>query len=115
MAALYLLSSIPGDISTDSSVGAIFQWVSPQWQNLLHIPLYGGLTLSWLWALPTQPVPYARRLLTAFFLAAAWGILDELHQSTVPGRYTSWTDMSLNLLGAGLVIGYAFKRGHHTD
>ena len=114
MAAVFLLSSIPGDIDTDSTVGAVFQWVSPRWQNLLHIPLYGGLTLSWSWALQAYPQSRTNRLATAFLLAATWGVLDEIHQSTVPGRFASWTDISLNLLGAGLALGYALRGGRRT-
>jgi VanZ family protein len=112
MAALFLLSSIPGDISPDRPLGAAFQWVSPGVQNLLHVPLYAGLALSWLWALAPSSLEHRTRLTIAALLTIAWGILDEAHQSFVPGRYPSWTDILLNLLGACIVLVYAtFMRG----
>ena len=110
MASVFVLSSIPGDTGADTAVGVLLQWVSPTWQNLLHVPLYAGLTLTWLWALAPSYLGYRHRLLTAFLLTAAWGVFDEVHQSFVPGRYASWTDIGLNLLGACAVVGYATLR-----
>ena len=114
MAALFLLSSIPGDISPESAIGAAFQWVQPAWQNLLHVPLYAGLALSWLWALEPFDIQYRRRVMSAILLSAAWGILDEVHQSFVPGRYPSWTDVALNLLGVAIVFAYVTLRPGRT-
>jgi VanZ family protein len=110
MAALFLLSSIPGDASTDTLVGKVFQWVTPDWQNLLHIPLYAGLTASWLWATAGYPLDHRYRLGIAFVLTLLWAVVDEAHQMGVPGRYGSLTDLALNLLGAALAITYARHR-----
>ena len=107
MAALLLLSSIPGDASQDNLVGVIFEWVTPGWQNLLHIPLYAGLAASWLWALAKYPRRLRYPLTTSFMLTLLWGILDEAYQLGVPGRYGSLTDLALNMLGASCAIVYA--------
>ena len=104
MAALFLLSSIPGDASTDTLVGKVFQWVTPGWQNLLHIPLYAGLTACWLWATAGYPLAQRYRLGIALVLTLLWAVVDEAHQMQIPGRYGSLTDLALNLLGAMLAI-----------
>ena len=101
MASLFLLSSVPGD-DPEVPGGAIFQWLTPQWQNLLHIPIYAGLAASWLWALAGRP-PHTW-LLLAFVLTVAWAVFDEWYQTTVPGRYGSFTDLALNVIGAGLAV-----------
>ena len=107
MAVLLLLSSIPGDASPDNLVGKVFQWVSPGWQNLLHIPLYAGLAASWLWALAGYPLGHRHRLGISLVLTMLWAIVDETYQMGVPGRYGSLTDMALNMLGASGAIAYA--------
>ncbi len=110
MAVLLLLSSIPGDAPPDNLVGIVFQWVSPNWQNLLHVPLYAGLTASWLWALAAYPLGHRYRLATSFMLTVLWAIVDETYQLGVPGRYGSLTDLALNMLGASCAIMYASHR-----
>ncbi len=105
MAGIYGLSSLPGDIDPeDAGLYGIIAWTPPAVQNLLHLPLFG--LLAWLWhrTLRDWIHPSRWRLLTAFLLTAGYGILDEWHQLYVPGRYASLTDMSLNVLGAGLVL-----------
>ena len=109
MAAIYALSSISDD-QPDTLAGALFLWVTPQWQNLLHVPLYAGLTLSWIWALGAFSLRRHKLLILAFLLTALWGLLDEVHQAYVPGRFASITDMLLNVSGAILAIVYFMKR-----
>ena len=107
MAALYLLSSVPGDQTAEGSAGALVQWITPAWQNLLHVPLYAGLAASWLWALAHYPLRRPARLTVAFLLTVLWAILDETHQMAVPGRYASLTDLALNTIGATLAVAYS--------
>jgi VanZ family protein len=107
MAALFFMSSIPGNLPEDRLVGQIFQWFSPNWQNLLHVPLYAGLTASWLWALAERRISHPVWLAVAFLLTIIWAALDEAHQLSVPGRYASLTDLALDLAGALLAVGYA--------
>jgi VanZ family protein len=84
--------------------------MAPQWQNLLHIPLFGGLTMAWIWALKVYPLRQHSLLMIAFLLTAVWGLLDEAHQATVPGRFGSISDMVLNVSGAVLAIAYVRLR-----
>lgn len=105
MLALFGLSSIPGVIPDDSApvTQQVFNWVPPQVQNLLHIPVYGGLALLWCWYLGkwlrTKPV-----IIAALVLTVGHGVFDEIHQSFVPGRYASLTDVLFNAIGACLGV-----------
>lgn len=105
MVILFYLSSIP-DIPLSSAeptmVGSLFRWVSPQVQNLLHIPLYALLALLWCRALRAWPLQTEVLLIAGFLISAIYGVFDEWHQSSTPGRFSSATDSALNALGAAI-------------
>ncbi len=98
MGGIFLLSSIPDTNQPASLAEQALQWVSPDIQNLLHIPLYFGLAMAWIWALEKNP-GLAARLLPAILISGMWAMLDEYHQLFVPGRFGSWTDVTLDLAG----------------
>lgn len=105
MAGIYWLSSIPGEVDPASPLlSGIILWTPPAIQNLAHIPLFG--VLAWLWYRSLGAWIKNGRLLSssAFLLATGFGILDEWHQLTVPGRYASFTDIALNTLGAAFAV-----------
>ncbi len=110
MAGLFFLSSIPGDSAPDDLAGKLFEWVNPNWQNLLHIPLYAGLLVSWAWSLSEGHLNRRWQLAIAFILTLIWGTLDEIHQLRVPGRYGSLTDLALNALGASVALAYMARK-----
>ena len=105
MAAFYWLSSIPGTASPeDPATYVLYYWVPPTLQNVLHVPAYALLAASWRWALRAWVPAETGRAMGACALAASYGALDEWHQSFVPGRYASLTDIVLNAAGAVLGI-----------
>lgn len=110
MAAIFALSSIPDTITPETSLERALHWVSPGFQNLLHIPLFGGLAWCWQWGLRGWIHNDTRRIAVALALTLAWAILDELHQTTVPGRFGSLTDILLNALGAVLALAWTVRR-----
>lgn len=101
MALIWTLSARPpNDLSQGSPAGA---WLS----NLAHGPEYAGLAL-WL-ALATRRAgsEVAPAVRAAFWIVAfcvLHGIVDELHQSTVPGRDASVFDVVTDLCGASTAI-----------
>jgi VanZ family protein len=101
MAVIFILSSIP-DTGETGDLGAT---LSPQVQNLLHIPAYGLLALLWLLTLTTHGVAWRRSLAAAFVLATAYGVVIEILQGWIPGRVPSVLDALLNFLGILLCIG----------
>ena len=100
---IFALSSIHGD-QPDTSWGQLFMWVKPQWQNLLHIPLFGGLAACWFWALACWRSEFWNRALAAALLTLLYSGFDEWYQLSVPGRFGSWTDLMLNALGVMLAL-----------
>ena len=107
MTALFSVSSIPGDVM---EADPVFRWVSPNLQNLLHVPVFGGLALCWLWALETQFTIVKKRFIAAFILTLMYAIVDEAWQLHIPGRYGSFTDLVLDALGAVLVLWIVARR-----
>ena len=100
MAAIHLLSSIPDDGTPETLGEKLLQWASPEFQNLLHIPLFGGLAAAWYWALRPMTAKPATAMGLTFFITVCYSFFDEWHQLHVPGRYGSWTDIALNVVGA---------------
>lgn len=101
MVLLSISSEIPGRINPDDPlVYRLFLWVPPEVQNLLHLPAYGLLAASVVIGLCPWRVSAPWRFVGAVLLAGVFGLVDEWHQSFVPGRYASATDVSLNIIGA---------------
>ena len=110
MGGIFLLSSIPDQGEPTSTAEALLQWMTPELQNYLHIPLFGGLAATWAWAL--QPTVGRRRALwLALVICSLFSLSDEWHQLHVPGRYASLTDLALNQVGILLFLGYLWWRG----
>jgi VanZ family protein len=104
MGGIYWLSSRP-DLSTTESDEAV-QIAS----NLAHVPLFAGLAFCWFKALSgKQAVSWWPCGLT-FLGAGAWGVLDEWHQSFVPGRVASVGDVLLDLAGVGGMLVFLHLR-----
>ena len=105
MGALYWLSSLPGTpLPDDPALRALVYWVPPSVQNALHIPAYAALAWAWHWALGAWLRAPVARAGGACLIASAFGVFDEWHQSFVPGRYASLTDIALDVTGAVLGI-----------
>ena len=103
MALIFVLSSIPGKIRNPRL--QFLTELDPQWQNLLHVPLFGLLQLLWLRALVRSGMPRGKAILLGCAISLGYGVFDEWHQMFVPGRFASLTDMSLNLVGVALATG----------
>jgi VanZ family protein len=105
MTMLYWLSSLPGVPAPDDPAAyAVFHWVPPSVQNVLHVPAYAALAWAWRWALVAWLRHTVAIAVSAFAVAALYGLIDEWHQSFVPGRYASLTDVALDAVGAALGI-----------
>jgi len=103
LALLALLSLIPGLAKHGDSA---FIWLVADTptliQKILHVCLYGVLTLLLAWTLDgIESKTY--RYLIVLIIAVSFGALMEWCQTKVPGRYASLYDVGLN--AAGAVIG----------
>ena len=99
--AIFVVSSIPDLTQLDGPVFNLFC-------NVLHAPVYGVVALLWLRTFKARaPIP-GRVLAWALMASAACGVVDEVHQSFVPGRFASAGDLLTDLVGIGVVL--LFKR-----
>jgi len=115
MGVYYWLSSLPGTpLPGDPALYALFYWVPPSVQNILHAPAYAALAWTWCWALGAWLRAPVARAIGALAITAAYGVFDEWHQSFVPGRYASLTDVILDVAGAVLGIWLAAWIGSKT-
>ena len=110
---IFCLSSIPDQGQENTALNPLV-WMSPNVQNSLHIPLYGGLALTWFFALRHWFIKPWHFYLLSLLLTVGYGALDEWHQTFVPGRYGSFTDASFDLIGAlfGLLIAHLIAAKH---
>ena len=89
-----------------------FQFVidlKPTIQNLLHIPIYMVLAIFFLQILQNYQIEGWRRNLLVLLGSGLIGILSEIIQIAVPGRYGGLSDIGLNFIGTitGIFI-YSF-------
>jgi VanZ family protein len=103
MVLITISSSIPMDAAHS---GKWYANLEPNFQNLLHIPLFALLSFFWAYSLKRR---FSRNILiSAIVITILFGCVDEFHQVFVPGRYAGLLDIMLNTAGA--IIGViAFK------
>ena len=105
MALIFLTSSIPAtEQHPDLLVPTLLAWVPPTLQNALHVPVYALLAMLIGRALRIWTLPPTAAKILVLTSATAFGIFDEWHQLSVPGRYATATDAALNAAGAALGI-----------
>ena len=90
----------------DSSVISDLSPFNPY--SLLHIPLYGILTLLLFFSfVPSKS--HSTRFLIVGLVATVIGVADEIHQAYIPGRNASVVDVFLDIVGIGLCL-FAVRR-----
>ncbi len=91
--------------------------------KIAHFLLYALLAALWVRALAPREAAGARMplrgaVLAAILVCAAWGVVDEIHQSFVPGRDASPGDVVADTLGGvagAFAAARAAARGHTED
>ena len=78
--------------------------------NFLHVPAYGILLFLWFRALYQKSHSKQRNIIYAVGITMAFGILQELVQSFVRGRFMSLADIGLDSIGIALAVFYIHKR-----
>lgn len=99
MGCILGLSLVPDEETSGSMLG----WVPPDLQNLLHIPAFGILAVLWVWALYSHGLSEGRYFRFAFIFSMLFGLLSEIGQTFIPGRYPSITDFVFD--AAGIIVG----------
>ena len=109
MICIFGLSSIPDYGSRNSQ---FLYFISPSIQNFLHIPEFGILAYLWMLALNKNKNSLLKPGLWTMGISISYGFLDEFHQLFIPGRYTSFGDIALNIIGItiGIIVYSLFKQ-----
>ena len=105
MLGLFALSSVPDN----GDGGYIIGFITPTIQNFLHVPVYGFLALLWIFALRGRGFSERQSILLAILLSSTYGLVMEIFQIFIPGRFASVTDFFLNLTGI-LVFTWLYQR-----
>lgn len=103
-------------LSTRATVSLPFFWTDILAADKIgHVVAYGGLTLTVLWGLSKDEIPFSSKwFLWTVIACSAYGILLEIIQySFFPNRYFEVLDILANIIGS--IIGlYVFKKIFHT-
>ena len=80
--------------------------LKPTVQNLLHIPMYIVLAVLFLQILQNYQIEGWKGNVLVLLASGFFGIINEVIQIVVPGRYGGLTDIGLNLIGTmvGILI-----------
>jgi len=99
MAVIFGFSSIP------SAEMPRFDWADALFKKAGHVVVYSLLALAF-W----HGLGYDRnKLWLAWVMAFGYAILDEFHQSFVPGRHAWWVDVAIDSIAAALALWVASR------
>jgi VanZ family protein len=94
MALIFFFSAQP---TLNSGLG----WIDHVGRKFVHAGEYALLCILWWRALRTV-VDRVRALVAALLIAVAYAATDEFHQRFVTGRHSTWVDVLIDSMGAGL-------------
>ena len=85
---------------------------NPVWSyvgNAAHFVAFAGLAAACWLAMPAQ-LAVARIDTSAWLLAVGYGLVDEWHQSWIPGRHASAVDLVTDAMGAAFAVWFVRGR-----
>jgi VanZ family protein len=98
LAAIYWMSSVPDLGTTESDPLVLLA------QNVAHAPVFAVLTFCWLKALSGGLEISGQAATLAGVASGVCAVLDEWHQSSVPGRHASVGDLLLDVAGIAAML-----------
>jgi VanZ family protein len=96
---LILISSI---IPMDREIKG-FQFLfslKPGLQNLLHVPVFAFLSVLWFRIMRCFKIEYWLKIIYIIIITCGYGVINEMVQMFIPGRYASLIDLCLNSIGS---------------
>ncbi len=99
MTVIFITSSIPAD-----EFPHVEFW---GWAKLIHLIYYGVLCFLIQRAVSNQtrfPLLARHSYLFGIFFAVLYGVTDEFHQLSTPGRHGQYTDVLIDAFGACLFL-----------
>ncbi|MEJ1383914.1 MAG: VanZ family protein [Candidatus Sedimenticola sp. (ex Thyasira tokunagai)] len=107
-ATISYLSHQPG-----SGPDEITPWLPGEIKNLLHLPIFGLFALLLWLGIKHHFQNIAWAFVAVLSLTAAFGTLDEWHQSFIPGRTASIEDIAADLVGGMIALSVALYWQKH--
>ncbi len=99
---IFLGAITPSDAKT---AAGLLPDIQPQVANLLHTPAYGLLAWLWIVSLRSFGMVRSQAIRVAVTMATCCGIVTELAQVFVPGRYPSVEDVFFDIAGIAMFTG----------
>ena len=81
-------------------IGVPLSWLHVPMFFLMSYLLFNSLTVG----MPEQEQKDRHLMVVAYLVTILYSIIIEVAQQYVPGRYTSYNDVTLNIIGAALVV-----------
>jgi VanZ family protein len=90
--------------------------LKPAIQNLLHVPMFAILSFLFLLILQAFRIENWKRIAIVLLSSGVFGLINEIIQIPVPGRYGGLTDILLNFAGAilGLIVFGLVKKSKNS-
>jgi len=98
LAAISWMSSVPDLGTTESDALMLLA------QNVAHAPVFAVLTFCWVKALSGGLEISGQASALAGVASGMCAVLDEWHQSSVPGRHASVGDLLLDIAGIAAML-----------
>ena len=109
MSLILATSLVPGfEISDSESISIARQVI----QNLLHIPIFAILSILFLQIARNYDIGRWKAGSLAFVFCGIFGLLNEIIQIFIPGRFGGLMDIGLNSIGAliGILIYFSVEK-----
>jgi hypothetical protein len=74
--------------------------IKPVIQNLIHVPMFAVLSILFLQISKIYQLERRKRYAVVILCSIGFGIINEVIQMVIPGRYGGLADIGLNLIGA---------------
>jgi len=103
MMLIFYLSNQPG-FSSEPDTFSFFEVIPNLVTNLLHLPEYGVLAALYWFSLQGKFTSIVTRNGIVISSCLLFAILDEFHQSFIPGRYASMLDITSDFVGASIAV-----------
>ena len=109
MLFVLMVSLMPME-SRDYQFGFLID-LEPNIQNFLHVPVYAILAIALLRVTENCVFMKWKKNLIVLFICIGFGVINEILQVFIPGRYGGLLDAGFNALGSflGIVIYLALK------
>jgi glycopeptide antibiotics resistance protein len=109
MLLILATSLVPGfEISGSESISIATQFI----QNLLHIPMFAILSILFLQIARNYDIGRWKAGSLTFVFCGIFGLLNEIIQLFIPGRFGGLMDIGLNSIGAiiGILIYFSVEK-----